>query len=368
MLTRELAVNLCLALQRRGLDITLAAGAAPEGVPEHVAAVAAERGLKIRQGLRLKKHFNWIANFRDARLLRSCLRECDWDLLHVHLLNDHLLAAGARKGMDRPIPIVRTSYDGGGMPTNIRTRWLLRKGTDALIEPSRTAQDADVERFGVPRDRTFVIPPAIDLNRFDPERSLEEMRPRLGLRADDFVVGIVARMQTHRRFNVLLDAVRMAAAKVPRLRLVIVGRGTRRQKVAVQPVEKMGLNEVVKFAGYLSGDEYVAALDAFDAKIFLVPGSDGSCRAVREAMAMGKPVIASRRGILPELVQDGVTGLVVTDTPQRLADAIQRLATDRALCSTLGASARRYALETFCPDAQAEAVERVYGKLLNGAR
>jgi len=360
-----LAVNLCLALERRGVGVTFAAGRPPKGSKRDVASVAAERGLNVLDDLRLCKHRRWVANYRDIRKLRSWFRAGRWDVVHAHLLNDHLVAAAATKGLKARVPIIRSSYDGGGMASKIRTRRLAREGTDMLIEASRLAQDADVDRVGFPRERTVVIPPAIDLARFDPARAPEDWRERLGLGLDDFVLGIVARMQPHRRFRVLLEAVRLCAAEMPKLRLVIIGRGTRQQQVARGPSEEMGLKEIVKFTGYLDGDEYVGALNTFDVKAFLVPGSDGTCRAVREAMAMGKPVIASRKGMLPELVEDGVMGLVVSDTPGELAAAIKLLAKDEKLRLQMGANARRRALRDFSPDLQAEAVEKIYRQCLN---
>lgn len=360
-----MAVNLCLALERRGVDVTFAAGRPPKGAKKHIAAVAADRGLNVLDDLRLCKHRRWLANHRDIRKLRSWFQAGRWDVVHAHLLNDHLVAAAATKGLKARVPVIRSSYDGGGMASKIRTRRLAREGTDMLIEASHLAQDADVERVGFPREKTVVIPPAIDLARFDPARAPEDSRERLGLGPDDFVLGIVARMQPHRRFRVLLEAVRLLTEEVPKLRLVIVGRGTRQEEVAKRPVREMGLEEVVKFSGYVEGDDYVGALNAFDVKVFLVPGSDGTCRAVREAMAMGKPVIASRKGILPELVEDGVMGLVVSDTPGELAAAIKLLAKDEKLRLQMGEKARRRALEEFCPERQAEAVEKIYRQCLN---
>ena len=62
-----------------------------------------------------------------------------------------------------------------------------------------------------------------------------------------------------------------------------------------------------------------------DIFVFLMAGSDGTARALREAMAMGKPVVVADRGILPELVEDGISGLVVKDTPDELAKATLQL-------------------------------------------
>ena len=84
----------------------------------------------------------------------------------------------------------------------------------------------------------------------------------------------------------------------------------------------------------------------------------------REAMAMGKPVIAARRGMLPELVAHEHTGLVIDDTPEQLAEAMVRLANDANLRKRLGEGARQYALDHFRLKDQSKAVIAMYEQLM----
>ena len=133
-------------------------------------------------------------------------------------------------------------------------------------------------------------------------------------------------------------------------------------EVAVQPAKRLGLTNVT-FTGYL-GPQYMDTLASFDALLFLVPGSDGSCRAIREAMAMGKAVIGARRGMIPEIVDDGKTGLVIDDTPETIARAIETLAADRARCRAMGQSGREKALRLYDIKRQALAVRDAYAALL----
>jgi glycosyltransferase involved in cell wall biosynthesis len=173
-------------------------------------------------------------------------------------------------------------------------------------------------------------------------------------------------MQTHRRFEVLLEAVKRA--QVPDLRLLIVGRGTNQETVAREPVRALGLEGKVVFSGYQAGEDYVATLACMDAKVFLVPGSDGSCRAVREALSMGVPVIAARRGILPELVRNEETGLVVEDEPGPLALAIAGLARDRARLRGLSERARADALSRFSFETFGRTLADLYAEVSGGTK
>ena len=120
-----------------------------------------------------------------------------------------------------------------------------------------------------------------------------------------------------------------------------LGRGTRAREVALEPVKRLDLEGRVHFTGYVSGDDYVALLKRFAFLIFLVPGSDGTCRALREAMAMGKPVVGSRRGAIPELIGEG--GVTVRESEESLAEAILALARDEETRKRMGRLAARRA-------------------------
>lgn len=358
----ELAVNICRGLRAAGVEADFACGRAPGGEVS-VAERARERGVEpVLSDLRLSKHVRLLANLRDARRVRAHARAAGVGIVHAHLPNDHLIAAWALGSAPAP-RLVRTCYDGEWLFAGLRQRWALRR-TDGLILASRAALEEATGRLGFPRERAFFVEPPIDTRRFDPGRALPALRERLALRPEDFVIGIVARMQWHRRFDVLLEGVRRAAARRPELRLVVIGRGTNQDAVAKQPARALGIEGIVRFPGYLDGDDYVGALAALDAQVFLVPGSDGSCRAVREGMAMGRPVIAARRGMLPEIVADGKTGLVIDDTAFGIAAAIERLASDRAAARAMGEAALREARARFSIERAAKDVLAAYEAIL----
>ena len=181
------------------------------------------------------------------------------------------------------------------------------------------------------------------------------------------MVGVVARLQPQRRFDLLLEAFRRALEVAPELRLVVVGRGTRAPQVLEAPVAELGLGHAVLRAGYRRGD-FRDVLALFDALVFLVPGSDGSCRAVLEAMSQGIPVIASRRELLPEIVVDGSTGRLVDERPEALAEALVSLCREPEVWAARGKAARERALERFPIERHAERLERFYAGLLGSSR
>ena len=340
----EPTLDLCLALRSLGIEADLACQPPPPEASGSLAARARERGLSPLHDFRLERSISIIKNLEDVKKIAEACRH--YDLLHVHMSHDHVVGGlGARRSGHAKI--MRTNHKAVPTPRNLGTKYLYRKLTDGYLTYSQVALDSDVARFGL---RGWRIDPAMRLERFTPRDV-----PREG-----FTIGVVARMQRHRRFDILLQGVKLA--RVPDLRVLVVGRGTHMDEVAVEPAKRLGLSNVT-FTGYL-GDKYLDTVASFDALLFLVPGSDGSCRAIREAMAMGRAVIGARRGMIPEIVDDGKTGLVIDDTPENIAGAIEKLAADRAACRAMGAAGREKALRLYDVARQAAAVKAAYEQLL----
>jgi glycosyltransferase involved in cell wall biosynthesis len=135
--------------------------------------------------------------------------------------------------------------------------------------------------------------------------------------------------------------------------------------VAEDPARRRGLGDRVVFAGY-RGDDYLETIRAIDVFTLLVPGTDGTCRAVLEAAACAIPAVVTRRGALPEIVADGETGFVVDEDPDALAAAWERLLNDDAR-RALGEAAARRARTLFSPAGLAEGVEALYRAASGGA-
>jgi len=358
----EPAVALAASLAARGHEILFACGQEVGTLPNEVANEARARGLSPIARFHLGKHRHPIYDRLDARALRLLLKKQKPELIHCHLPNDQRIAADAAKGLG--IPIVRSLYDGDPPALDTDHRAQLT-GAAGVITISERMRDAVVSRFGVPPARCVAIDGAIDLKRFNPKsKSLPNLRTEYGLAKDDFVVGIVARMQKHRRFEIFFEALTKVAAAVPSLKILLVGRGTWMEEVAVKPAARRELAGKAIFTGYRRGAEYVATLACMDVKVYLTPGSDGSCRAARECMAMGVPIVAAKRGHLIDLVDDGVTGILVDDDPDQLAAALVRLATKPDERAQMADASWKKSQKRFGLPQQAKAVEAFYAQIL----
>jgi len=360
----EPALNLCLALRRRGVDALFACAPEAGSSVNKIVETARDRGLEPVLEFRLDKHRNPWRNLLDRRALRRWLDVHPVDLIHCHLDNDHDIAMAPAE--ERHIPIIRSSYEGLGFADDRRRLRFLRNAA-LVIEPSEIARDNDLLQHATKPERLVVIPGAVDTERFDPHRELPDGRRWLNLPHGAFVIGIVARMQTHRHYEDLFQAVAGMAAADPNVHLVVIGRGSRQEQVGFEPVRRLGLEKNVHFTGFIDGENYVGMLKAFDVGVFLVPGSDGTCRAAREMLAMGRPMVVADRGMLREIVADGQDGMVFDGSAEGLQDALCRLRDDRALRFEMGGNARSHAVSRYSLDAQAEAVEGCYQRVVSGA-
>jgi glycosyltransferase involved in cell wall biosynthesis len=348
------ALNLAAWLKAREDLKTYIACGRRRGVQNHLYQKARQRDLEFVNGLYLKKHLSWQI-LRDVYSLKKIVARQQINLIHCHQDNDALTAVLAGFGNR----MIRTCYDGEISPLNLRQRFYYQR--TAIIMTASIKLKAHLAAIFPDRDIQQVDIP-VDADLFRPLDKSVPLLGQFGLKVDTPVGGMVARVQKHRKFTLLLDAIEQVVKIIPDFRFLIVGRGTHIDTVARQPVIRRGLDKYVIFTGYRT-DDYRDVLNLFDYKIFLVPGSDGSCRAVREALACGKPVIAARRGILPELIQDGRTGLLVEDNPADLARAMVTMIEERDFRLNCSRAARQYAQSVLSPDRYLRKVISCYESL-----
>ncbi len=333
----DVALVLASGQQRAGAEVSFISSTHPR-IENTVEQMATRRGLKTRSGLRLGKHLQPFSLYFDVNRLRRWIDEEKPDFLHCHLDGDHLLACICARRT--PVRVIRSSYQ-LDPPTGWRGSWLARH-THLWLPPTREAERCLIARHPAVEGKTRVAAPAVDLERFQPA-AVETDRGH----DPPIVIGVVARMQRHRRFPELIEAFAAAAAREPRLRLEILGRGTHQNEVARDPAARTGLGDRIHFAGYVDPDCYPQHLSRFDMLVFLVPGSDGTCRAAREALSCGVPVIASRRGLLPELIPENSGILLQNEATETLSEAMLSLARDPHRRQQMARNAREHAIQTF---------------------
>ena len=355
-------LELIAGLRERGHELELACPEPPHASSDSLAARARAVGITPVWALSPPRRGQVWRDGADARRLRRWLEAGGQHLVHTWHTRDHLLGLRAlpqrRGGGPR---LVRSYRRAEPIPRRPWNRWLFGPGTDGLlcVSPGSASRNAAL-RGGRPLLGTFG---AVDLERFTADLPEPLTRAGLGLLPEHRVVAVVARVQAHRRFDLLLAAMRELASADPSARLLVVGRGTRLRELAQEPARRLGIADRVIFAGY-RGDDYADILRSIDLLTYLVPGSDGGCRAVLEAAASGIPAVVTARGALPELVVDGETGQVVEEAPGRLAAAWADLLAHTDQRARMGRSARRRAETRFSRAHLAKEVETLYQNIL----
>jgi len=359
----ETVLLICKFIKKKGVDVCFACGSYFDGVSS-IQKRADEYELEPLTSFKLHKHFDVVSSIQDVPEVAEFIDAEEIDIVHTHLLGDHIVGGWAARRSERRPPVVRTVHSLGSMFSRLRARYLCRSITDAVVLPSEWHRRRAARIWRLPDEFFILVEPLVDVEKFDPRREIHDLRPRFGFRSDDFVVGVVARVQKQRRFRIFLEAVRLANAKEPSVKGAIIGRGTHIESVAIKPAQKMGLADVVKFVGYHTGDDYVAALNMLDVKVYLATGTDETARALREALSMGKPSIVSQRGMLPEVVKDGITGFVVEERPDAIAEKILELHSNSSLYKRISEEAKKDVRHRFLPDKYADEMLSLYEKLL----
>jgi len=362
-------VNLCKGLERRGHDVTFAYRKPPLPVEDSIERRVLQAGVKATDRFHLDHsvkiyHPSFLSvNVRDILGLTRYLRDEKFDILNVHHSHGHLLGGIAARRSGRPVIVIRSDHKRDPLKPSWGNRFLISRFTDGMITFSERARREDSEHFGLPLERVGKVSPALDLDRYDPKREFKGMRALFGIKPDEIVVGMIARYQKYRRTAVFLEAVKTIVKEFQNLKVLLVGRSSQIEQSVIQPMKQLGVEKWIVLGGYQTQD-YLDTLACMDIFVFLMAGSDGTARALREAMAMGKPVIVADRGMLPELVEDGISGLVVNDTAEELAGATLRLLHHPEMREALGKAAYQKARRDFQLDRQAEAVESFYQTMM----
>lgn len=228
--------------------------------------------------------------------------------------------------------------------------------SDRIIAISR-AVERELAAQGADPRRITVVYNGVDL---DGPATGVSVRPA-GIPEGDPLVGMVGRLSPEKGYRYFLEAAALVRPRKPGARFVIVGGGPERGEIA-DKVRELGLDGVLLMTGFRADvGEIMGALDV----LVLASTAEGLGLVILEAMAAGKPVVATRVGGIPEAVEDGVTGLLVPPgDPGAMAGAILALAADRARAAEMGRAGRKRVEEKFSGRAMAEETARIYREVL----
>jgi glycosyltransferase involved in cell wall biosynthesis len=293
------------------------------------------------------------------RPLVALLRSERVDVVHAHQFGSNVWGSLLARSTGVPVVVAHDhnwSFEGEPL-RRLLDRELIARFADVFVAVSTSARRRMVELEGIDPRIVRVIPNGIAPLQ---PTSGREIRGELGIPPDAPVVGTVTVLRPEKALHVLIRAAELLAREFAGLHVVIVGIGP--EQTALQAlVRELRLEASVRFVGHRS--DVPDLLEAFDVAVSC-SDFEGAPLAVIEYMAAAKPIVATRVGGTPELIEDGRHGVLVERRdPPELARAIAALLHDRRRGAELGAQARERQQREFDIGGQIQRIEDLYEAL-----
>lgn len=307
---------------------------------------------------------SWVDPAALARLIQLVRRE-RFDVLHGHLFPGEVFATLA--GLWAPgVALVCTKHNDEAF---LRRRHFGILHRIISYRAARTIAISDhVRRFTIEigtadPSRVLTIHYGYDVPAAFPSR--EDVRRTVGAQTEGFLVGTAARLAVQKGHMHFLEAMPALVSEIPSLQVVIVGEGPMRPTLE-RRARELGVDQYLRLPGFCPDVQgFMCGLD-----IFVMPSLwEGFGLVLLEAMAAGRPIVASNVSAIPEVVEDGVTGLLVPPAdPAALAEAILTLWREPALREKLGHGGRERLQERFSLDHMVDRTEQVYTEVLGNLK
>jgi glycosyltransferase involved in cell wall biosynthesis len=234
---------------------------------------------------------------------------------------------------------------------------------DRMIFISQPLVDwASKEKIGCMK-KTARIYSGIEMDRFYPvsEQEKRRLRAKWRIGEQDAVIGIVSKLWEGKGHDLLIRTFKEIGKEMPRARLVIVGEGYLMESLKTL-VSQLQLSETVIFTGFL--EEIPQIIATFDVAV-LPSYFEGMGRVLLEAMAMEKPVVGTRVGGIPDLIEKDLNGFLVSPGSEKeLASAVLKILRDKGLAAKMGQEGRKKMTDRFSAESMIRSIEEIYRNLL----
>ncbi len=262
-------------------------------------------------------------------------------------LDSWLLSVAVRLARRRPL-FIRVRHISTPLKRSISTRLLYQRLFDiVIVTGGELARKGLVERDGLKENRVVAIPIGYDQSMFKSQSSYRDLRKELGLLENHLLVGIIAYLRHYKGHRTLIEAAETVCQQISNVTFIIVGEGPEEANLKAFIHEK-GLDKRVILLGYR--DDLLDIYQSLD--LFVHPSLEAETlpQSILQAMAMGKPVVSTPVGSIPEAVINGVNGFVVPiKDSSALAEKALQLLRDREVMKRMGQKgqeiASRYTVE-----------------------
>lgn len=341
----------------------------------HKVFAACPRGDWLPEQLRYAQISTLEMEMRGVRSLATPMsitryaRENRIDIIHAHLTRATYfgLVAGRMAGLPIVSSVHCRSHD-------VAYRYLFPHENSQIVSVSDFIRNG-LLRKGVAENRIRTIYNGTEFLNDEPGENNDDTSPEIGqsdvlpLRAElslppeSELIGLIARVEEFKGHLVLAKAVRQIVAARPDAYFVMVGPVVPQiQREVWEITAADGVADRLRFTGVRNDVKRLMS----EMQVLTLPSRYEACSmSIIEAMAMGKPVVATRAGGNPELVEHGVTGLLIDRNPESLATALIDTLSDAGRLQTMGNAAQKRARERFSASVMVDNIERLYTEILN---
>ena len=303
-------------------------------------------------------------SFHKALLPFEVARLAAWlianrvEIVNTHSSNDGWLAGLAARLALKPV-LIRSRHIEVDYPNRFWSGLAFRTLPHRVITTSRRIADRLVSELDISPERVTCIATGVDLARFDPALK-GTVRGELGISEDTLLVGMISVLRSWKGHATFLEAAAQLLKSGRKVRFVIAGDGPGREELAGK-ISAEPLKGNVTLLGHR--DDVPKVLASLDVLVLPSYAHEGIPQIILQAEAMARAVVATTIGGIPEVVEDGVTGLLVPPRdPDALAQKIGLLLDDPALRTRLGAAARAKIEATYSLDAMGERLLELYAE------
>jgi glycosyltransferase involved in cell wall biosynthesis len=339
--------------------LVLSAGLKRNGHKVIVAAL--EDKLPAIQAQRMYLNVRFIKSPRDIFGIVNIINQEKIELINAHTGSAHFLAVVGAIIAGRKVAIVRTRGDVRPPRKSLLNR-LLASRTDKFIIAANFIREMYL-KIGLPEKKLVTVYQGIDIEKFSLEKKI--MSSLFSEKTRGTRIGIVGRLDPVKGHFSFLKAISLLKKKFNDIEILIVGKEENVKQIELEALaDELGIRANILFAGFTANVPEIMA--NCDIGVISSVGSEAISRVLLEWMASGKPVVATRVGIIPEIVQEGMTGfLVPADDPQAMAEKIGCLIANKDKLPAMGASARKIIEAEFSQNTFISNTELVYEGILN---
>ena len=302
-----------------------------------------------------KWKFNPVVIWKLSRFLKTH----KVDILHTHRSSDHWIGVMTVRlfGLSNQCKIIRTRHNFTRIKNNLINNKLYKEWTNRIIAVAEVIRKQLIDENNIPWNKIIAIHSSMDTEKFKDEFDGGKIRNEFEISPDTVVLGMIGRLREHKDYPNMFAALNIIVKKFKNVKLLIVGDGILESQLKSM-VQRMELSNYVIFAG--KRESIPQILSGID--IFVLSSSvEGSPAVIKEALVMEKPVVSTNVGGIPEIIQNGVTSILVPPhNPEALANGILDVINNRNKFLEMAKRGKEVIINQFSETKLAEQTAEVY--------